>query len=59
MEIVVELYLRGFEARVLLLCSGYGGGEGMSKQFLCPHCEEEGNPGTFPVMGSKYSSSTL
>lgn len=48
MEIVVELYLRGFEARALLLCSGLEEEEGkrwMSKQFKCPLCEEGGSQG--------------
>lgn len=27
----------------------------MSKQFMCPHCEEEGSQGKFPVMESKFT----
>lgn len=57
MEIVVELYLRGFEARALLLCSGLEEEEGkrwMSKQFKCPLCEEGGSQGEV-VHSIKYN----
>lgn len=59
MEIAVELYLRGSEAGVLSLGSGFGGGGGMSKQFVCPQREEEKRPGEVSAGGKKVYWSAL
>lgn len=46
---------KGVWSQSALTLQWFGGGEEMSKQFMCPHCEEEGSQGKFPVMESKFT----
>lgn len=54
-KLLLGIISKGVEARALLLCLK----KETSKQFSCPHCEEEGSQGKFPIMEKKKRTQAL